>query len=172
MSNPHWVFSSNLAFFSLGWISYSSILARWLNQGLFTLGSSPVLFVVWRFRAAWAAAWGSVLQRPLLTLGLLSLLFHVCFVAALFRLAVVMRTPVAWCSVTLTYFLSHRLAERSCSLLAPCILPPFTGLEHAGGDEKVIVTKVPGTVKWVSVKNQYEFINWNDSKEDIFVHQL
>ncbi|XP_044577680.1 Y-box factor homolog isoform X2 [Cotesia glomerata] len=35
----------------------------------------------------------------------------------------------------------------------------------------VIATKVTGTVKWFNVKSGYGFINRNDSKEDVFVHQ-
>ncbi|XP_043249126.1 Y-box factor homolog isoform X1 [Colletes gigas] len=35
----------------------------------------------------------------------------------------------------------------------------------------VIADKVTGTVKWFNVKSGYGFINRNDTKEDVFVHQ-
>nr|ACF33225.1 Y-box protein Lyb2 [Lethenteron camtschaticum] len=38
-------------------------------------------------------------------------------------------------------------------------------------EKKVIATKVLGTVKWFNVKNGYGFINRNDTKEDVFIHQ-
>uniref|UniRef100_A0A8W4FLW3 CSD domain-containing protein n=1 Tax=Sus scrofa TaxID=9823 RepID=A0A8W4FLW3_PIG len=41
----------------------------------------------------------------------------------------------------------------------------------AGRDKKIITTKVLGTVKWLSVRNGYGFINGNDTKEDVFVYQ-
>merc|ERR1712198_610607 len=37
--------------------------------------------------------------------------------------------------------------------------------------KQVIATKVSGTAKWFNVKSGYGFINRNDTKEDVFVHQ-
>ncbi|XP_072906369.1 Y-box-binding protein 1-like [Hemitrygon akajei] len=39
------------------------------------------------------------------------------------------------------------------------------------GERKVITAKVLGTVKWFNVQNRYGFINRNDTKEDVVVHQ-
>nr|AAA64706.1 Rous sarcoma virus transcription enhancer factor II [Gallus gallus] len=52
---------------------------------------------------------------------------------------------------------------------APGPLPPCR--RRRGDGEEVLATKVLGTVKWFNVRNGYGFINRNDTKEDVFVHQ-
>lgn len=50
--------------------------------------------------------------------------------------------------------------------------PPSAQVEENPQPErKVIATLIQGTVKWFNVRNGYGFINRNDTKEDVFVHQ-
>ncbi len=62
---------------------------------------------------------------------------------------------------------ADRNGERSGNAADPAV-------ENNHQDEEpkeVVATKVTGTVKWFNVKSGYGFINRNDTKEDVFVHQ-
>ncbi|XP_063914212.1 Y-box factor homolog isoform X2 [Zophobas morio] len=58
------------------------------------------------------------------------------------------------------------MAEAEQQQQQPAAEPP-----KANKQKEVIASKVTGTVKWFNVKSGYGFINRNDTKEDVFVHQ-
>ncbi|ELW63172.1 Nuclease-sensitive element-binding protein 1 [Tupaia chinensis] len=56
---------------------------------------------------------------------------------------------------------AQRAAARGC----------LTSASPSSGDKKVLARKVLGTVKCFNVRHGYGFINRNDTKEDVLVHQ-
>ncbi|XP_044266235.1 Y-box factor homolog isoform X1 [Tribolium madens] len=58
------------------------------------------------------------------------------------------------------------MAEAEQQQQQPTAEPPKVNKQ-----KEVIASKVTGTVKWFNVKSGYGFINRNDTKEDVFVHQ-
>ena len=110
-----------------------------LSPALLSLGSGQILswwigcfclFAILWFRVLWASA--SVIEvsaiptlRWLLTLGLISLIFFVLFIAILSRLSLARRAPSESWSVTPIHILSHGSTLLSCTLVVST-LPHFS----------------------------------------------
>ncbi|KAF7230311.1 Y-box binding protein 2 [Nothobranchius furzeri] len=69
---------------------------------------------------------------------------------------------------------SQSVADRQANMTdaeAQSAPPPAPVEIKPQPERKVIASAVQGTVKWFNVRNGYGFINRNDTKEDVFVHQ-